>query len=220
MKIHNHCMFCQYSICSCQNNYFYCVPIQHIWNGPFQEIFGVLLPKMWFHFAEIFTRGSTLGSKNVVWSILKDLYFHRKWTDPKFALLVQLWLPVSPWWWPKSKKVRSGAGILQTLGYPNMPKLRLYLPSLFGGKYDYFMHYLDYFWKEAGRGDKSESQNQTLTYPFSPTQSLVFFLWHNFASNTFQFRCYLSQRTFQKDLTWIFRFKCFSWCKVFIFEKN
>ena len=73
------------------------------------------------------------------------------------------------------KKVSRGAEIHRTLGYPNMPKLRLYLPSLLGAKYDYFMHYLDYFWKEAGRGEKSESQNQTLTYPFSPTQSLVNF---------------------------------------------
>ena len=118
------------------------------------------------------------------------------------------------------KKVSRGAEIHRTLGYPNMPKLRLYLPSLLGAKYDYFMHYLDYFWKEAGRGKKSESQNQTLTYPFSPTQSLVNFLWKNFGSNTFQFRCYLSQRTLQKNFTWIFKFACFSWCKAYIFEKK
>ena len=47
--------------------------------------------------AEILTIGSTLANKNIVWKKkLKDSSFSEKETDPKFALLVQLWPHSSP----------------------------------------------------------------------------------------------------------------------------
>ena len=37
---------------------------------------------------------------------------------------------------------------LQPLGYPILSKSRLYLLSHFREKYDYFLHYLGYFWQQ------------------------------------------------------------------------
>ena len=44
-------------------------------------------------------------------------------------------------------------------------------------KYNYFLHYLCYFWQETGSGHKSKNQNQNLTCPISPTWFLVNFIW-------------------------------------------
>ena len=51
------------------------------------------------------TRVSTLASKNIVWKNLNDSSFNKKEMHPNLALLVQLWPPVSPWRWLKSKKI-------------------------------------------------------------------------------------------------------------------
>ena len=37
--------------------------------------------------------------------------------------------------------------------------------SKFQEKYNYFLHYLGYFWQETGWSHKPECQNQNLTYP-------------------------------------------------------
>ena len=71
------------------------------------------------------------------------------------------------------EKISSDAEKLQSLGYPNMSKSRLCLFSSFQEKYEYFLHYLGYFWQETGRGHKSKGQNQNLTYAISPTGFLV-----------------------------------------------
>ena len=130
------------------------------WNGSFWEVFGPLLPQIWSSIAEILTRGNTLGNKNIVWKNLKDSNFHQKETDPKFAFLVQLWLPIFPWRWPKSKKIISGEEKRQPLGYPNMSKSSLYLLSpgktrllfvIFGLDFQVWLLFLVprlYFWKE------------------------------------------------------------------------
>ena len=45
-------------------------------------------------------------------------------------------------------------------------------------------------------------------------------LLKNFGSNIFQFCSYRSQRTFQKNFSWIFKVGCFSWYHAYIFEKK
>ena len=62
------------------------------------------------------------------------------------------------------------------IGLSKYAKIKVLSPLSFPEKYDYLMRYLDYFWQETGRGHKSKDQNQSLTYPISPTRFLVNFL--------------------------------------------
>ena len=55
-------------------------------------------------------------------------------------------------------------------------------------KYNYFLHYLCYFWQETGNGHKSKNQNQNLTCPISPTWFLVNFIWKILAPAVFSFK--------------------------------
>ena len=60
-------------------------------NSSFWEDFGPLLSQIWPSIAEILTRDSNLAKKKKTFEKnLKDLTFHKKETDAKFALLVQL----------------------------------------------------------------------------------------------------------------------------------
>ena len=70
----------------------------------FWGIVRTLLPQKRFDFAEICTRGSILA-KTVFEKPFKILDFYENETDPKFALLVQLWTLVTSWRWPKSKEI-------------------------------------------------------------------------------------------------------------------
>ena len=89
--------------------------------------FWALTPSIWSNIAEILTRGSTLVNKNTVWKFSERLNIYGKGTDPKLALLVQLWHIFSSWRWPKSKKISSSAGKRLPLSSPNMSKWSLYL---------------------------------------------------------------------------------------------
>ena len=129
--------------------------IQHPRNTPFWEVFGPLLPKMYFNFAEVLTRGSTLASKNIVWNTIERFEFLSKRDGPKGSTFRLSFAA------PSEKP--------QPLDYPNMSKSKLYLLFPFRKKYYYFLHYLGYFWQETGRRHKWKDQNQNLTYFFSPT---------------------------------------------------
>ena len=171
--------------------------IQHPRNTPFWEVFGPLLPKMYFNFAEVLTRGSTLASKNIVWNTIERFEFLSKRDGPKGSTFRLSFAA------PSEKP--------QPLDYPNMSKSKLYLLFPFRKKYYYSLHYLGYFWQETGRRHKWKDQNQNLTYSFSPT--IVGQLpWKKISSNTFQFCSYRSQRVFKSG--------CFFWYHTYIFEKK
>ena len=78
-----------------------CVPIQRPWNGVFGRFLSTYFPK----YGPIFPKFSPdvviyIFPKNL--NFLKDSSSYGKLVDSKLALLIQLWLPVSPWRWPKS----------------------------------------------------------------------------------------------------------------------
>ena len=88
----------------------------------------------------------------------KDYGFYEKGADPKSALLAQLWPPFPP---EDGHNQRRSSSVEkpQPLGYQNMSKWRLYLLSPFWEKYDYFLHYLGFFWPETRRGHQSKGRN-------------------------------------------------------------
>ena len=89
------------------------------------------LPQIWSNIAEILTRGSTLASNNVAWKKFKDSSFHEKETDPKFALLVQLWTPISPWKWPKLKRYNQWCGKTSVTGLSKYVRIKARPPLSF-----------------------------------------------------------------------------------------
>ena len=66
-------------------------------------------------------------AKTLFENFLKDLSIYGKGTDPKLALLVQLWPIFTSWGWPKSKKISSSVEKYQSLNHPNISKWSLYL---------------------------------------------------------------------------------------------
>ena len=129
------------------------VTIYHRQNAPFSEVLGLCSPKIQSNFAEILNKGSTIENKNIVWKLFwRILVFMEKGRGPT---LNQLWLPVSPWKWPKSRKISNDAEKLQPLGYPNMLKSSLYLLFLFGKNTFTFCNIWANF---AGKQDRVTSQ--------------------------------------------------------------
>ena len=107
----------------------FCVPIQHPRNGSFWEVFGPLLSQIWSNIAEILTT----ANKNTE-NFLKDSSIYGKDTDPKLALLVELWLLFSSWRWPKLKKNKQQCGKTSAIELSKYVKMKSLSPLPFLGK--------------------------------------------------------------------------------------
>ena len=101
-----------------------------------------------------------------------------------------------------------------------------------------FSHYAIQICQNQGSISFPLSQKNTITFSniwviFARKQGRVtnqrvrIKIWPNFVnllknlgSNIFQFCSYRSQRTFQKNFSWIFKVGCFSWYHAYIFDKN
>ena len=174
----------------------------------FLEVFGPLLPQISVNFAEFLTRGSTLSNKNFGWKFLWRIRFYGKGKDQMFAILVQLWLPVSPWRWLKSKTISCSNEKFQQLGDPNMSKPRL-ISSPLSGKIRLVFAVFGLFLggNRAGSQVKRSESKFDISYftQTIPGQIPV----KKIGSITFQFCGYRSQRTFQKNFNpdfqiWLF----------------
>ena len=130
------------------------VTIQRPRNSPFWEVFGPLLNQYDPILPKFSTEIVFQQTKTLFKNFLKASIIYGKGTDPKLALLVQIWHLCSSWRWPKSKNIRSSAEKLQSLSYPNMSKWSLSLISLFREKYDYLLQYLGYFYLDKGEESK------------------------------------------------------------------
>ena len=85
----------------------------NIYTGPILRGFWVLTsPNMVRFWWKLHTRGSILADKNSVWKTLKNLIFYENGTDPDLRLLLQFWTHITPWRWPKSKKINISGKIL------------------------------------------------------------------------------------------------------------
>ena len=128
--------------------------------------------------------------------------FWRAWVFIKMGRTQSLhFWPVSPWRWPKSKKMYIHLERLQSLGYLSMLKSSFYLLSPFREECDYFLCYLGYFWQKAGRDHKLKNQNQNVTYPILlirfQTKKLVYrFLIALFHFETHFVQCFTFFRIF------------------------
>ena len=102
--------------------------------------------------------------------------------EPKVCTFGPSLTPVSHWRWLKSKKNNYGYGKTSAIGVSKYIKLsRFYLLSPFPEKYNYFLHYLRYFWQETGHGSQvigSESKLDILYFTHTiPGQPPVNKFW-------------------------------------------
>ena len=209
--------FHRYSICGCQVKNFKVLRTDSAsMKWLFLGGYWTLTPQIWSNFVEIFTIGSNLANRNVVWKFCEGFKFIWKRDGPK------VWPPVSSWRWPKSKTIScSEEKRRQPLGHSNMSKSRLYISSpLFGKNTNYFLHYLGYFWQETGRviiqrvffWTGQNGQNQSLTQPISPACKRIL------VPTLSSFSAIGHKGHFRKILTQIFKFGCFFWYHAYIFE--
>ena len=157
--------------------------------------------------------------KTLFENILKGSSFYRKGIHPNLALwtLNSALNPVSLWRWPKSKKTSSIAEKLQPLDYPNMSKSKVYLLPPFRERYDYFLQYFP----RNRPGFRINFRIKIWQVLFHPHGSWSNFCKRNLTPTFSTFTGYIDHKgNFQKILTRIFRFGCFSWYHVYIFEKK
>ena len=132
--------------------------------------------------------------------------------DPKFALLVPLWPPVSPWRWPILKKIRSSGENFSYLPIQICQnQVSISSPVHRKNTITFCNIWALFAWK---RGRVTNQRVRIKIW-----QNFVN-LYKHFGSNIFQFWSYRSQRTFQENFNWIFKFGCYSWYQAYFFEKK
>ena len=154
-----------------------------------------------------------------------------KGTDPKLALLVQLWPIFSSWRGPKSIKITSSAEKLKPLSHPNMSKWSLHL-NIYIHKYIHihirtYIHNTRLVFAIFGmclpgnrvgsqvRGVKSKFDKYYFIHTINghlPVQKIWFKYFPVFAAIN-------HKGHFRKVLTGIFKFGWFSWYNSYIFKK-
>ena len=154
-----------------------------------------------------------------------------KGTDPKLALLVQLWPIFSSWRGPKSIKITSSAEKLKPLSHPNMSKWSLHL-NIYIHKHIHihirtYIHNTRLVFAIFGmclpgnrvgsqvRGVKSKFDKYYFIHTINghlPVQKIWFKYFPVFAAIN-------HKGHFRKVLTGIFKFGWFSWYNSYIFKK-
>ena len=136
---------------------------------------------------------------------MKNSNFCKNRMYTKFALLVRLWHPVSPWRWPKSEKI----------GLAKYRKYKAASPLPFT-----FCSILAIFWEK--RGAVTRSRVKIKIWPTYCDLAIPRHLSVKkfFGSSTFQFCGCRLQRTFKKNFIQIFSFGCFSRSQTNLFGKN